>query len=197
MKTNKLCLTLIHPHAHYGPIPVMKPQTSFRRIDDSSLMAACHCGAEYETVYSVSIETHTSTSIDNHLEESIDSSPDDWENDYYNPTLAVHTAIPSTKIPCIQRSMMRIMRWNELQRIEVFVLRKINFSTIPLGQGMRRRSTIMSQHRLTLIITRKTANKHRPKLPTTHPSTLELTVHKKKTTQLAVGQMIAITRAMQ
>ncbi|KAF3567029.1 hypothetical protein DY000_02014266 [Brassica cretica] len=50
-----------------------------------------------------SIETHTPASIDsanqksinNHLEESIDSSPDDWENDYYNPTLAVHTATPS------------------------------------------------------------------------------------------------------
>ncbi|KAF2573498.1 hypothetical protein F2Q70_00002676 [Brassica cretica] len=50
-----------------------------------------------------SIETHTPASIDsanqksinNHLEESIDGSPDDWENDYYNPTLAVHTATPS------------------------------------------------------------------------------------------------------
>ena len=101
------------------------------------------------------------------------------------------------EIPCIQRTMMRIMRWNELQRIEVFVLRKINFSTIALRQGMRRRSTKTSQHQSTLIITRNTANKHRPKLPTTHSSTLELTVHKKKTTQLAVGQMIAITRAMQ
>ncbi|KAF3497092.1 hypothetical protein DY000_02053310 [Brassica cretica] len=67
------------------------------------LIAACHCGAEYETEYSVSIKTHTPTSIDsasqksidNHLEESIDSSPDDWENDYYNPTMAVHTAIPT------------------------------------------------------------------------------------------------------
>ncbi|KAF3503024.1 hypothetical protein F2Q69_00043043 [Brassica cretica] len=30
-------------------------------------------------------------SIDNQLEESIDSSPDDWENNYYNPTLAEHS----------------------------------------------------------------------------------------------------------
>ncbi|KAF3567232.1 hypothetical protein DY000_02014960 [Brassica cretica] len=64
---------------------------------------ACNCGAEYETEYSASIETHTPTSIDsanqksiaNHLEESIDSSPDDWENDYYNPNFAVDTATPS------------------------------------------------------------------------------------------------------
>ncbi|KAF3497034.1 hypothetical protein DY000_02052318 [Brassica cretica] len=92
MQTNQLCLTLIDPHIHYDPIPVIKPHTS------SSLIAACHCEAEYETEYSASIETHTPTSIDsqksidNHLEESIDSSPDDWENDYYNPTLAEERA---------------------------------------------------------------------------------------------------------
>ncbi|KAF3589856.1 hypothetical protein F2Q69_00029992 [Brassica cretica] len=59
----------------------------------------CHCGAEYETEYSASIETHTATSIDSgHQkstdtphEESVDSSPDDWENDYYNPTIAAYT----------------------------------------------------------------------------------------------------------
>ncbi|KAF3603922.1 hypothetical protein F2Q69_00036383 [Brassica cretica] len=54
---------------------------------------ACHCGTEYETDYSGSIETHTATSIDSGLqkstdtphEESVDSRPNDWENDYYNP----------------------------------------------------------------------------------------------------------------
>ncbi|KAF3552442.1 hypothetical protein DY000_02007851 [Brassica cretica] len=59
--------------------------------------------AEYETEYSTSIKTHTATSIDSapqksidiHKEESIDSSPGDWENDYYNPTMAVDTAIPT------------------------------------------------------------------------------------------------------
>ena len=30
MQTNQLCLTLINPHVHYDPIPVMKPQTSPR-----------------------------------------------------------------------------------------------------------------------------------------------------------------------
>ncbi|KAF3509458.1 hypothetical protein F2Q69_00006604 [Brassica cretica] len=79
MQTNRLCLALIDPHVHYDPIPVTKPQTSSRRINNPGLIAACHCGAELET---------------DHLEESIDSSPDDWENDYYNPTLAVHTATP-------------------------------------------------------------------------------------------------------
>ncbi|KAF3538106.1 hypothetical protein F2Q69_00022168 [Brassica cretica] len=55
--------------------------------------------AEYETEYSASIETHTATSIDSgHQistniphEESVDSRPDDWENDYYNPTIAAYT----------------------------------------------------------------------------------------------------------
>ena len=48
--------------------------------------------------YSASIKTHTTTSIDSSRklinfdkEESIDSSPDDWDNDYYNPTVAMHT----------------------------------------------------------------------------------------------------------
>ena len=54
IQTNQLCLTLIHPHVNYDPIPVMKPQTSSRRIDDPGLIAACHCGDEYETKYSAS-----------------------------------------------------------------------------------------------------------------------------------------------
>ncbi|KAF2554469.1 hypothetical protein F2Q68_00015572 [Brassica cretica] len=125
MKTNQLCLTLIDPHDYYDPIPVIKPQTSSRRIDDPRLTAACHCGAEYETEYSASIETHIPTStdssnqksidnhleesIDNHLEELIDSSPDDvieyfpegpidsWENNYYSATFAVDTATSSDR----------------------------------------------------------------------------------------------------
>ena len=100
MQTNRLCLTLIDPHVHYNPIPVMKPHTSSRRIDDPGLSASCHCGAEYETEYSASIDTHTTTSIDSAQqksidvpkEESVDSSSGDWEDDYYNPTRAVHTA---------------------------------------------------------------------------------------------------------
>ncbi|KAF3510757.1 hypothetical protein F2Q69_00005748 [Brassica cretica] len=118
LQTNQLCLTLIDPRVFYDPIPVIKPQTSSRRIDDGpGLLAGCHCGAEYDTEYSASIETHTPTSIDsanqksidNHLEESIASSPDDvieyfpecpinsWENGYYNPTFAVDTSTPSDR----------------------------------------------------------------------------------------------------
>ncbi|KAF3561167.1 hypothetical protein DY000_02016797 [Brassica cretica] len=107
LQTNQLCLTLIDPHTHYNPIPVKKPQTSSRKINDPVIIAACHCGAEYETEYSASIETHTTTSIDSAhqksidsahqkstdtpREESVDSSPEDWENDYYNPTMAAYT----------------------------------------------------------------------------------------------------------
>ncbi|KAF3537746.1 hypothetical protein F2Q69_00023535 [Brassica cretica] len=43
---------------------IKKPQTTSRRINDPRIIAACHCGAEYETEYSASIETHTTTSID-------------------------------------------------------------------------------------------------------------------------------------
>ncbi|KAF2538035.1 hypothetical protein F2Q68_00021133 [Brassica cretica] len=72
-----------------------KPQTISRRINDPGIIAACHCGDEYQTEYSESIETHTATSIDssNQIstdiphEESVDTHPDEWENDYYNPTI--------------------------------------------------------------------------------------------------------------
>jgi len=99
LQTNQLCLTLIDPNAHYDPIPVKKPQTISRRINDPGIIAACHCGEDYETDYSASIETHTATSIDSghqistgkQQEESVDSRPDDWENDYYNPTIAAYS----------------------------------------------------------------------------------------------------------
>ncbi|KAF2569731.1 hypothetical protein F2Q68_00025597 [Brassica cretica] len=83
---------------------IKKPQTSSRRINDPGIIAACHCGAEYETKYSASFETHTATSIDSAhkkstdtpKEESVDSSPDDWENDCFNPIMAVYDAPPKT-----------------------------------------------------------------------------------------------------
>ncbi|KAF2611108.1 hypothetical protein F2Q70_00011538 [Brassica cretica] len=70
-----------------------------RRINDPGIIADCHCGAGYETKYSAWIETHTVTSIDSSHQKSIDtpheelvnSCPDDWENDYYNPTIAAYT----------------------------------------------------------------------------------------------------------
>ncbi|KAF3557945.1 hypothetical protein F2Q69_00012363 [Brassica cretica] len=99
LQTNQLCLTLIDPNAHYDPIPVKKPQMISRRINDPGIIAACHCGDEYETEYSELIETHTATSIysgnqkstDIPHDESVDSNPDDLENDYYNPTINAYT----------------------------------------------------------------------------------------------------------
>ncbi|KAF3577847.1 hypothetical protein DY000_02029698 [Brassica cretica] len=95
LQTNQLCLTLIDPNAHYDLIPVKKPQTIPRRINDPGIIAACHCGVEYESDYSKSIDTHPVTSINashpksTYVEgdESVDTYPDEWENDYYNPLL--------------------------------------------------------------------------------------------------------------
>ncbi|KAF3522823.1 hypothetical protein F2Q69_00049444 [Brassica cretica] len=61
LQSNQLCLTLIDPHTHYNPIPVKKPQTAHQKSTDAP------------------------------KEESVDSSQDDWENDYYNPTMAAYT----------------------------------------------------------------------------------------------------------
>ncbi|KAF2544153.1 hypothetical protein F2Q70_00035673 [Brassica cretica] len=47
------------------------------------------------------------------------------------------------------------MRRNEIQSTEPFMMRKIDFSTIPLGKGMRRRSKEQSQHRSILILIRQ------------------------------------------
>ncbi|KAF3570406.1 hypothetical protein F2Q69_00058797 [Brassica cretica] len=80
LQTNQLCLTLIDPHVHYNPIPVKKPQTSSRSINDLGIIAACHCGADAHQ-----------KSTDAPKEESVDSSPEGLENDYYNPTMAAHT----------------------------------------------------------------------------------------------------------
>ncbi|KAF3562351.1 hypothetical protein DY000_02015485 [Brassica cretica] len=99
LQTNQLCQTLIDPNAHYDSIPVKKPQTISRRINDPGIIAACHCEDEYETEYSESIETHTATSIDSGNQkltdiphdESVDSNPDEWESDYYNPTIDAYT----------------------------------------------------------------------------------------------------------
>ncbi|KAF3565096.1 hypothetical protein DY000_02014434 [Brassica cretica] len=68
-----LCLTVIDPNAHYDPIPVKRPQTISRRINDPRIIAACHCGDEYKTEYSESIETHTATSIDSGHQKSTDT----------------------------------------------------------------------------------------------------------------------------
>ncbi|KAF3566779.1 hypothetical protein DY000_02015819 [Brassica cretica] len=77
LQNNRLCLILIDPHVHYNPIPVKKPQTTPRKINDPRVIAACHCGAEYEKEYSASIETHTATSIDNAQQKSTDGAEEE------------------------------------------------------------------------------------------------------------------------
>ncbi|KAF3485233.1 hypothetical protein F2Q69_00052860 [Brassica cretica] len=77
------------------PTTTLSQSRSHRRINDPGIIADCHCGDEYETEYSESIETHTATSIDGSNQkstdiphdESVDSIPDECENDYYNPTI--------------------------------------------------------------------------------------------------------------
>ncbi|KAF3559015.1 hypothetical protein F2Q69_00013118 [Brassica cretica] len=76
-----------------------KAQRISRGINNPGIIAACHCGDEYETEYSESIEARTATSINSSNQkstdiphdESVDSNPDEWENDYYNPTIDAYT----------------------------------------------------------------------------------------------------------
>ncbi|KAF2578553.1 hypothetical protein F2Q68_00006020 [Brassica cretica] len=89
---------LNHSDQRWQCFTVKKPQTTSRRINDPGIIAACHCGAEYDIEYSASIETHTVTSIDSvqpkstdaEGEESVDIRQGEWENDYYIPTMAKH-----------------------------------------------------------------------------------------------------------
>ncbi|KAF2561381.1 hypothetical protein F2Q70_00015641 [Brassica cretica] len=94
LQTNQLCLTLINPNAHYDPIPVKKPQTISRRINDPGIIAACHCGAENESNYSESIDTHPVTSVDNdfkHVRDG-DYSIGSWADEHHQESFAVETA---------------------------------------------------------------------------------------------------------
>ena len=97
MQTNHLCLTLIDPHVHYNPIHVKKPQASSRRIDNPVFIAWCHCGAEYETEYSVFFETHTATSIDSAHQKSIDSQEEESVDTHPHLTIWKRA---STNIDC-------------------------------------------------------------------------------------------------
>ncbi|KAG5397488.1 hypothetical protein IGI04_019302 [Brassica rapa subsp. trilocularis] len=65
MNTNRLCLTLIDPDVHYDLVRVVRQQVNVVELGNYlGYIAACHCGAEYKTEYSESIDTHTITSID-------------------------------------------------------------------------------------------------------------------------------------
>ncbi|KAF3508730.1 hypothetical protein F2Q69_00003498 [Brassica cretica] len=76
-----------------------KPQTIPRRINDAGIIVACHCGAQYESDYSKLIDTHPFTLIDashpksTHAEDEkfVNTCPNEWGNDYYNPTIDPYT----------------------------------------------------------------------------------------------------------
>ncbi|KAF3608389.1 hypothetical protein DY000_02048625 [Brassica cretica] len=98
LKTIQMCLTLIDPNAHYDPIPVKKPHMSSRRINDPGIIAACHCGVEYDIEYSASIETHTTTSIDSANQKSTDNPHDESEDKLLHHSSWKRNA-PSIDIP--------------------------------------------------------------------------------------------------
>ena len=57
MNTNRLCLTLIDPDVHYDLVRVVRQHVNLVEFgNDLGYIAACHCGAEYETEYSESID---------------------------------------------------------------------------------------------------------------------------------------------
>ena len=99
--------------------------------------------------------------------------------------------------PCIKRSMMKIMRRNELQRTEPFLMRKKHSYIIHLGKGMDHRSTQPAHHRSTINLNNNVGSEHRPILLTTNRLILKPTMFEKEITRLGVGQMITITKAMQ
>ncbi|KAF3506481.1 hypothetical protein F2Q69_00005835 [Brassica cretica] len=199
LQTNRLCLTLIDPHVHYHPILVKKPQITPRRINDLGIIAACHCGAEYETEYSASIETHTATSIDSAQQKSTDGAEEDsvdcnqgeWENDYYNPTAAAHNMHTEEYDEDYkeERAIEQRAILDEEDRLLHHSSWKKKLPSIDRNMN--------SQHRSTLNFINQTTFEHRPTSPTTHRSTLKSTLPETKITQLEVGQMIAITRATQ
>ncbi|KAF3598294.1 hypothetical protein F2Q69_00035144 [Brassica cretica] len=134
IKLNRNSSLLLDHHVHYNPIPVKKPQTTPRRINDPGIIAVCHCGAEYETEYLASIETHTASSIDNAhqistdtpKEESVDSSPEEWENDSYSPIMATHNMHTEEYDEDYEEERAIEQRAN--------LDEEIDFSIIPLGK---------------------------------------------------------------
>ena len=120
MQTNKLCLTLIDPTVYYDPVRVVNQQTGYMEIgNDPWFIAVFYCDheakVESETKSSIatqpkaSIDKISGAPIDRTLEASIDNDHvnekydfpewyiNGWENDYYQPSFAVHTAIPSKR----------------------------------------------------------------------------------------------------
>ncbi|KAF3591212.1 hypothetical protein DY000_02022271 [Brassica cretica] len=72
LQTNQLCLTLIDPNAHYD----LSQSRSHKRSPEESMIQE-------------SFAHRKSTAIEG--DKSVDTYPDEWENDYYNPTIAAYT----------------------------------------------------------------------------------------------------------
>ncbi|KAF3596179.1 hypothetical protein DY000_02020304 [Brassica cretica] len=171
--------------------------TDDRRINDPGIIAACHCGAEYKTEYSALIETHIATSIDSpHTksndtpqEESVDISQGKWENDYYIPTMATHT--------------MHIEEYDEDYEEDRAIEQRATLDEedrLLHHSSWKKKSPSIDryvQHRSTLNLTNQTTIRYRPTTPTFHRSTLTSKLPETEITQLAFGQIIAITRATQ
>ena len=108
MQTNKLCLTLIDPTVY--PVRFVKQPTGYMEIGDNhGFIAAFQCDHEADEESEISIDDKLVATIDNELETLIDSdhateidnfpkgSVNSWENDYYQPSFAVHTSTPSKR----------------------------------------------------------------------------------------------------
>ncbi|KAG2282687.1 hypothetical protein Bca52824_053907 [Brassica carinata] len=120
---------------------------ALRRINDQGIIAACHYGAEYETEYS-----HRSNLTLQHRS----TIPTKYRPTYQGKNrLTVAQKIGRTTTTsllwqhtpdttCIRRSMMKIMRRNELHSTGQFLMRKTNFYIIPPGGGTHHRSTTSS-----------------------------------------------------
>ncbi|KAF2617437.1 hypothetical protein F2Q68_00039210 [Brassica cretica] len=102
MNTNKLCLTLIDPDVNYDLVRVVRQQVNLVELEnDLGYIAACHCGSEYKTEYSKSIDTHTASSIDSnespttdeHYHTSLDGS---WAGSGFDESFSVETVILSS-----------------------------------------------------------------------------------------------------
>ncbi|KAF2540933.1 hypothetical protein F2Q68_00031154 [Brassica cretica] len=103
MNTNRLCLTLIDPDVHYDLVRVVRQQVNVVELGNNlGYIAACHCGAEYETEYSESIDTHTITSIDSNVSSSMNAIPrrstgcSRWVDSGFHESFAVETVILSS-----------------------------------------------------------------------------------------------------
>ena len=113
-------MALIDPTVCYDSVRVVKTQTGYMEIgDDLGFLAVCYSdpGTEVELDNKASIDTQPAQSLDERsavtidkaLEAPIDSdsankiddftkgSINSWENDYYQPSSAIHTAIPSKR----------------------------------------------------------------------------------------------------